>query len=117
VITSNTCTKCGGPRDWAYHQCHNCHATRMRTWRTEHPQTEEQRRKANARAYTRALVRAGKIEREPCIRCGSTEQLEAHHVDYGNVRWVLWFCRPHHLAHHQLRDRLNRAEAEKADAA
>lgn len=44
-------------------------------------------------------VRDGRVIRQPCLVCGA-EKVEAHHPDYAKPLEVLWFCRPHHKAHH-----------------
>jgi hypothetical protein len=43
-------------------------------------------------------LKSGLIERENCIYCGA--QAEAHHPDYYKPLWIIWLCRPHHMAHH-----------------
>lgn len=71
----------------------------MRGWRKTHPPSEEERRKSACRAYTRMLIKRGKIIPGPCCYCG-IKPAHAHHPDYGNPRLVIWMCADHHRRHH-----------------
>lgn len=72
----------------------------MRAKRPKHSElSDEQRRKAVCRSYTRVLVERGELTQKPCESCGSAES-QAHHPDYSKPRVVEWLCRPCHLAHH-----------------
>lgn len=53
---------------------------------------EEERRRVITRAYTNVLVRRGKLTREPCKFCGTTEKVQAHHPEYNDPRTVDWVC-------------------------
>lgn len=45
-------------------------------------------------------LRDGKIVREPCGVCASTENVHAHHKDYSKPLEVVWLCaRCHHRLH------------------
>ena len=104
-----TCTTCGTAHNRTFKNngvqrrasyCWKCHAARMRATRPKHRDLpDEQRRRANARAYTRMLQARGKLTPQPCEMCGSAE-VERHHEDYSNPRLVRWLCRPCHLQHH-----------------
>lgn len=72
----------------------------MREWRKTHPLTEEQKKRDNARSKAGQYFRRGKIEKEPCIVCGSPDS-EMHHPDYDKPLYVVWMCREHHLALHR----------------
>jgi hypothetical protein len=78
----------------------------MRTWRQVHRLTPEQAHRADVRSRTRKLIARGVITRGPCVRCGILTGVEAHHPSYTSARCVVFFCREHHLAHHQLKTRL-----------
>lgn len=102
VRKKTTCSKCAGPmeenRTNGY--CLKCHAEFMRRTRPKHSELpEEQRRKANARAYAHEYLKRGKIQRQPCEVCG--EKAEMHHDDYSKPTQVRWFCRQHHLEIHK----------------
>ena len=51
------------------------------------------------RIKTRALVKAGKINKKPCIVCGNKNVI-AHHEDYNNPFKVIWICDKHHKEYH-----------------
>ena len=53
--------------------------------------------KAN-NAVSRA-IRAGKLVKQPCIRCGGLPAV-AHHDDYSKPLDVIWLCRKHHVELH-----------------
>ena len=72
----------------------------MRAWRADHPLTEEQRLKDNARSYAGVYLRRGKLERKPCERCGSKDS-QMHHDDYTKPLEIRWLCRRCHLDLHE----------------
>lgn len=45
-------------------------------------------------------VRKGIIEKEPCLVCGDTKKVHAHHDDYNKPLEVLWLCPIHHRQLH-----------------
>jgi len=102
-ITTRECSKCGcdlGGRYGKQRYCKACHAAYMRENRVSYSSlSEEQRRKAITRAYTRQLIKRGHIIRGICEVCGES-MVEPHHDDYNNPRQVRWFCREHHLKLH-----------------
>ena len=66
----------------------------MRETRPKHSElSEEARKRAVTRAYTNVLVRRGKLTREPCKFCGTTEKVQARHPDYNDPRTVDWVCK------------------------
>ncbi|MFB1064948.1 hypothetical protein [Natrinema sp. H-ect4] len=48
--------------------------------------------KVAARKKVFEALRTGKLEKEPCEKCGSTENVEAHHEDYSRPLDVTWLC-------------------------
>lgn len=58
------------------------------------------RQKLYARNKVHAAIKAGKLKRQVCERCGS-EKVEAHHADYEKPLEVRWLCKPHHAEHHR----------------
>lgn len=42
---------------------------------------------------------SGKIPKQPCVVCGSTE-VQGHHKDYSKPLEVVWLCRRHHKDAH-----------------
>ncbi len=51
-------------------------------------------------AVSKALFR-GELVKQPCVECGSTFKIEAHHADYSKPLDVVWYCRKHHKAEHR----------------
>lgn len=96
------CTRCGlfPQRSPGQRWCRHCHAEYMRKFRPKHRDLpDEQRLKANARAYANTYKQRGLIEPQPCAECGA-EEAQMHHDDYARPLAVRWLCRPCHLAHH-----------------
>ncbi len=84
--------------------------------RAAYAQTEQgkQRLAAGAKAYykrwpakTKAknmvnnAVRDGKLFKEPCSVCGSTDRIHGHHDDYAKPLNVRWLCSAHHKQWHR----------------
>ena len=44
----------------------------------------------------RYALKTGKLVRQPCSVCATTERVEAHHPDYTKPLEVVWVCRKHH---------------------
>lgn len=64
------------------------------SWRERHPEAY--------RAHTALnnAVRDGKVVREPCQVCGTTENVHGHHRDYSAPLDVTWLCaKCHHRLH------------------
>lgn len=57
--------------------------------------------KRKAHHATNNAIRDGKLSRQPCEVCGATENIEAHHDDYGKPLDVRWLCTKHHAQHHK----------------
>ena len=58
-------------------------------WRTDNPN------KYRAHNITGSAIRNGKLFKEPCEKCGSEDNIHAHHDDYSkplNVRWLCCSC-------------------------
>lgn len=56
--------------------------------------------KARANHKTSWAISSGKITKEPCNVCGTTNKVEAHHEDYSKPLAITWLCRKHHLEVH-----------------
>lgn len=100
-MVKNTCSKCGENNDRiGQRYCKKCHAEYMRLNRPKHSElTPIQKLKANARAYLNVYVKRGIVLKEPCSVCGDNNS-EGHHENYTKPLDVVWFCRKHHLEHH-----------------
>ena len=64
-------------------------------------QSEERKRKNNARVKIALAIRSGKLKRLPCERCGTTKKVHAHHEDYNEPLDVMWLCSLHHIERHR----------------
>jgi hypothetical protein len=45
-------------------------------------------------------IKTGKLKRQPCEVCGSTENIHGHHDDYEKPLEVRWLCARHHRIEH-----------------
>lgn len=61
--------------------------------------------KSKARSAVSHALRDGKLFKEPCFHCGSTENIEAHHTDYTKPLDVTWMCLSHHRELHTIINR------------
>ena len=66
----------------------------QREYRRKNPEKYEAHKKVGN------AVRDGRLKKEPCSVCGSTENLHAHHEDYSNPLEVTWLCAAHHRQLH-----------------
>ena len=64
--------------------------------------------KAKAVRTVRAAIRSGKLEKQPCVLCGSEKRIQAHHFDYESPLSVIWLCEPCHKAVHRELNELKR---------
>ncbi len=109
--TRGLCSKCHKPleinrfRKQSY--CKTCHAEYMRTNRPKHSElSNEQKLKANCRAYTHMYIKRGKLVKQPCEYCGN-RSVQAHHDDYSKPLMVKWLCKECHELHHGIRNVMN----------
>lgn len=74
------------------------HADACRASRRRHPD------RVNARTAVNRAVRAGRLLREPCRRCGASAAQAHHHNGYGVEHRldVTWLCRTHHGEAHRV---------------
>ena len=59
------------------------------------------RSKISARKKVYKAIKAGRLIRQPCEKCSTTEDIQAHHDDYSKPFDVRWLCREHHLEWHR----------------
>lgn len=65
-----------------------------RGWSERNPE------KRKAHHAVAAAIRDGRLERQPCETCGTTENVHAHHDDYSKPLDVRWLCASDHAAEH-----------------
>lgn len=70
-------------------------AAQMRTYRND----PELRMRHEARWQANRAVKAGRIQRKPCERCGN-RRTQMHHADYYKPLEVTWLCTPCHRIEH-----------------
>ena len=71
------------------------HAASAKKWMERHPDRKKASEKVNN------AVRDGRIEKLPCLVCGSHD-VDGHHPDYSRPLDVVWLCRSHHFETHQM---------------
>jgi hypothetical protein len=95
------CRECNKARIWAIRdKTPGYNAAHSRKFKEKHPQ-----KRAAHLAVARAL-RAGTLTKQPCLVCGNAKS-ESHHEDYTKPLDVIWFCRQHHAAHHEIKRKQN----------
>ena len=57
--------------------------------------------KGKAKNMVNNAIRDGKLFKEPCEVCGTTEKIHAHHEDYAKPLNVRWLCSAHHKQWHR----------------
>lgn len=73
--------------------------------------TTDKKRKMQIRARTRRAVKSEKINKLPCVICGSINS-EAHHTDYNKWYEPTWVCHKHHLDLHIMKNGHNTLESQ-----
>lgn len=58
-----------------------------------------QRKQVRAYRELNSAIRNGRVQRQPCERCG-VSRVEAHHEDYSKPLHVRWLCIRHHKERH-----------------
>jgi hypothetical protein len=97
-----TCSNCGKEKEESQMNegyCKSCKIFRKKQIRPF--RTEEQKFKDAVRKLTMAALKQGKITRQPCEICYTTDDVHAHHDDYSKPLDVRWLCRKHHNEHHK----------------
>lgn len=80
--------------------------------RKRHSQEVTRRRREEVPGYTAAhnavarALKAGALVKQPCERCGTTKQVQAHHDDYTKPLEVMWLCPVDHKVRHKELDAL-----------
>lgn len=66
--------------------------------------------KRNAHVIVGNAISAGKLVRQPCEVCQTTNAVHAHHEDYSAPLEVRWLCRTHHAARHKELNEIERSK-------
>ena len=106
----HTCKSCVNEHCAKYRKEHKEKVVaHTRAWRANHPEKviarrkqyrEKNPKKARAHNAIKHAIAKGKIISMPCFCCGETA--EAHHPDYDRPLDVVWLCKAHHRAAHNL---------------
>jgi hypothetical protein len=70
------------------------HATSNAKW------SRKNKYKKKSHCRVKRAVYAGKIQKQPCLICGS-ENVQAHHEDYSKPLDVIWLCSSCHAKRHK----------------
>lgn len=90
--------------------CRSCDAVKTKSYRARNAEKSRARstnwRKNNlskkaAEARVREALKAGKIQKLPCLICGEIK-VEGHHPDYNEPLKIQWLCKRHHMAWHRV---------------
>ena len=106
--------------------CKHCHKERMRLNRINNPAVRAYDRKRSrtperkkhlaantknfrarypekyaAQAKIAYRIKTGALIRQPCERCGSHQNVHAHHDDYSKPLDIIWLCPLHHAERHK----------------
>lgn len=93
--------RCGNEfASFSGYQCITCYR-KTRQEKRNNPIYKEQLYKDKVRSFTRSCIKQGLLTKGNCEMCGSTTDIEAHHVDYRKLFEVQWLCRKHHREFHQ----------------
>jgi len=69
---------------------------------------QENQLKKKAHQIVGYAVQKGDLVRQPCERCGTTENVIAHHEDYHKPLDIVWLCQHHHRERHLEIDKENK---------
>jgi len=68
----------------------------------------ENKLKKKAHQDVSYAILTGRLVRQSCKRCGTTQHVVAHHEDYNKPLDVVWLCKHHHKERHLEIDRENK---------
>jgi len=82
---------------------------RSREWKKRNPERHAElarayrarnKEKSDAQNRLNYAIRQGRMERQPCEKCGTTNRVHAHHYDYSKPYDVEWLCYKCHKGVH-----------------
>lgn len=109
-VVMKQCKRCGGTAfsDWKRSggigrrvvciACERARLATIRAARTSRPETPEQRK---AHLKVQNAIKRGRLVKQPCERCGTIKNVQAHHEDYTKPLDVMWLCAKHHKERHR----------------
>ncbi len=69
------------------------------TTATQKRYAEKNKIKRLAKDIVNNAIKAGKLFKKPCFKCG-IKKVEGHHPDYTKPLQVIWLCKKHHTETH-----------------
>lgn len=57
-------------------------------------------RRQKCHTAVKTEIRAGRLKRQPCVRCGNEKSI-AHHEDYDRPLYIVWLCAVCHKQRHK----------------
>lgn len=72
-------------------------------YRYKKRQVKKYPKRARARSIVAKAKRTGKLIPKPCLVCGASQDIQAHHEDYNKPLEVIWLCRSCHRDLHEAR--------------
>lgn len=73
---------------------------------------QENKLKKIAHQKVAYAIQKGELVRQPCEKCGTTENVVAHHEDYNKPLEVVWLCKFHHKERHAELDREDKPKSD-----
>jgi len=97
-------------REWYYKNAAHVYERQVKWRKTEHGKiltkasskryADKNRHKRLAKDAVNNAIKAGKLIKQPCIKCGSKKS-QGHHPDYSKPFEVIWLCHKHHHEIHR----------------
>ncbi len=87
--------------------CKDCRKIDYKNWRkseTGKAYFERNAEKMKARQKVRDEIKAGRIVKKPCEKCGNPKAC-GHHEDYSKPLEIIWLCDFHHKERHEMLDK------------
>jgi len=66
-----------------------------RQWKSKHKES------VKFYQFIYRMKKTGKLTPQPCVECGTTKNIHAHHSDYHKPLNVIWICKKHHQIWHK----------------
>lgn len=83
-------------KEWRKRNPEKCRINHLISWNRY---KEKNNNKIKARKKVNNEIRAGRIVKMSCEKCGNTKS-ESHHEDYSKPLKIMWLCKTHHFETH-----------------